>query len=276
MKTPILQYTFWAYAITWALTLGLYALYKSEILSFAQLNVLYVFGSLGPFISAWYCTRKYYGSSGVQKLREKFALAYFNPTGFLLSISPLLFLLIGYLLYPVLTGQVFTFQITIDQFGLHSSADYIAWLLPFFAYVIFEEVGWRGFLLPHLQEKYSAFAATGILTFIWALWHLPFFLFRFQFTPFILVGFFIGMFVGAIILTAIYNTMNGGLLGVILFHLTNNIASAFDKNIIVAVVSTGFLLFALLILLIWKPRHLARSEKIGNYFIANEKSVSAL
>ncbi len=274
MKTPILQYTFWAYAITWLLVIGFYVLYKWEILSFTQLNILYVFGSLGPFLSAWYCTRKYYGRSGIQKLWKKISLKYFNLISFLLSVSPLVLFLIGYLLYPFITSKTFTFQITIDQFGLRNAGDYVAWLLPFFAYAIFEEIGWRGFLLPHLQENRSAFAATAILTVIWALWHLPFFLFRFQFSSFIVVGFFIGIFVGAIILTAIYNTMGGGLLGVILFHLTNNIASAFDKNIIVAVVSTGFMILALLILLIWKPRNLARSEKIGNYFIANDTSAS--
>lgn len=36
-----------------------------------------------------------------------------------------------------------------------------------------EEIGWRGVLLPELMKKYSALTATIIVSFIWAIWHLP-------------------------------------------------------------------------------------------------------
>jgi membrane protease YdiL (CAAX protease family) len=38
-----------------------------------------------------------------------------------------------------------------------------------------EEVGWRGFALPHLQARHTAFTATWIVGTLWALWHLPIF-----------------------------------------------------------------------------------------------------
>ena len=39
--------------------------------------------------------------------------------------------------------------------------------------VPFEEIGWRGYLLPALQRRYAAASASMIIAFVWATWHLP-------------------------------------------------------------------------------------------------------
>ena len=41
---------------------------------------------------------------------------------------------------------------------------------------LFEEFGWRGFLLPRLQRLLPAWMAAAVVGLLWAAWHLPLFL----------------------------------------------------------------------------------------------------
>jgi membrane protease YdiL (CAAX protease family) len=44
-----------------------------------------------------------------------------------------------------------------------------------FVLVLGEEIGWRGFALPHLLTRSGPWIASFILGTLWALWHLPLF-----------------------------------------------------------------------------------------------------
>ena len=46
-------------------------------------------------------------------------------------------------------------------------------ILLVFSGPISEEIGWRGFALPRLLEKYSALSASLTIGVVWAAWHLP-------------------------------------------------------------------------------------------------------
>ena len=41
--------------------------------------------------------------------------------------------------------------------------------------VVGEEIGWRGFALPLLLERFGPWSASAVLGLMWALWHLPLF-----------------------------------------------------------------------------------------------------
>ena len=101
-----------------------------------------------------------------------------------------------------------------------------------------EEIGWRGFALPRLQERFSALTASVILGIVWAGFHLPLF-WTIGSTqaeqPFL--GFLLGIIASSIIVTWLYN--NSSLLMVVLFHASVNTWSRVIPGIDTAHVEVG-------------------------------------
>ena len=83
-----------------------------------------------------------------------------------------------------------------------------------------EELGWRGFALPRLQQRYGPVLGSLILGSLHALWHLPTF-FTFIHGPFILssyIGFFIVAIAGTFLYTWVFNHTKGSVLLATLTH----------------------------------------------------------
>lgn len=96
-----------------------------------------------------------------------------------------------------------------------------------------EELGWRGYALPRLQETRTAIKASLILGLVWGLWHLPSYFIsgtgqyeaaqsgQFWFT---FPGFLAWTIALSILLAWLYNNTGGSLLVVMLFHTAVNSA----------------------------------------------------
>lgn len=105
---------------------------------------------------------------------------------------------------------------------------YFILILPLSA--LWEETGWRGFLLPILQEKNTPLKASIIIGFVWGLWHLPIYLAIDPYgdkTIYYFLFMFIGCFALSIIETWLYNSTKGSLFICILFHNAINTSAAY-------------------------------------------------
>lgn len=266
LNKKIIIYTVVSYAVTWTIAFVIILLYKKGNLTNYQLNFYHSFAAIGPTIAALFTSYLFYGKVGIGKLLNRIKFPKLDRKPIVFIISPLLFFAIGFFIYALIKSDWYSFK-NFYISNWTSITSIIVWLLPLLTYSLFEEIGWRGFLLPHLQEKYTAWRATIILTVIWALWHIPFFFYRFDFSLGISIGFFFGIFVGAIILTSIYNSSRGMLIPVMLFHFLNNLCSEFDKEIIVAVLSTGFVFIAIYIYKNFDRENLSGNNRTKNYFL---------
>ena len=88
-----------------------------------------------------------------------------------------------------------------------------------FVLVAGEEIGWRGFALPRLLERFGPWTASAILGALWALWHLPLFSMPSMpqsgapFLPF--VGYTVAL---SVLLTALAAHTRGSVVIATLFH----------------------------------------------------------
>jgi uncharacterized protein len=129
-----------------------------------------------------------------------------------------------------------------------------------------EEMGWRGFALPRLQEGRSALWATVILSLGWALWHLP----LFGFAPGLsrmggleVVGWYFSILTGAVLFTWLFNSTNGSVLIAAIFHGTMDIAFVSPAPALLSsVVGALITLWGIGVLVMAGPRHLSRHGKV--------------
>jgi membrane protease YdiL (CAAX protease family) len=100
-----------------------------------------------------------------------------------------------------------------------------------------EELGWRGFLLPRLQDRFSPLIASLLVWIPWALWHAPLdyagyagptFAAYLRARVFILVPL-------SIIITWVYNRCGKTILSAALFHSAFNVAPDFIPSTVWAV-----------------------------------------
>lgn len=135
-------------------------------------------------------------------------------------------------------------------------ADTVPGLVFLFLFSIFpgsaggEELGWRGFALPHLQAVRSALGASIVLGVVWGAWHLPLYLLGSDLRPLSLFAPWILMTVAfSVLLTWVYNGTGGSLLLVVLFHAGINLPLTVFFEPLEDHIVQPFLLYAALITL---------------------------
>jgi CAAX protease family protein len=131
-------------------------------------------------------------------------------------------------------------------------------VVSLFTSPLLEEPGWRGFALPHLQDRLTALAAGVLLGLIEGLWQLPIALAGRE--P--LLPYFLGVTGSFTILVWIFNSTGGSLVMALLYHASLNVAAGplqFDPGDLVA----SLLSWLVVVLLVFRygARDLARQER---------------
>ena len=125
----------------------------------------------------------------------------------------------------------------------------------FFGGGVSEEPGWRGFLLPRLQDRFSPLVASLLVWSAWALWHAPLDLAGYAGTTFSeyfrnRVAILIPL---CVIITWVYNRCGRTILSAALFHSAFNVAPDFIPSTNLAVWLIFILaLFVILADKMWK------------------------
>jgi membrane protease YdiL (CAAX protease family) len=184
---------------------------------------------------------------------------------YLISLSPLFISFLGAGVYILLGGKPSS---PVQPLG---STLLMIFLLSVITGAMGEELGWRGFLLPRLQERFNALNSSLIVGVIWALWHLPLWTLEGQMwetAPY--WAFALGAISSSVLFTFVLNNTGGSLLMASLIHLAMN----FGLNIVGIlgwiptpseawlITSILYTLFAIIIIVVSGPARLSRSEPV--------------
>ena len=178
-------------------------------------NPLFLVAVYAPGIAAFTLVARESGLGGLRRFIGRITLWRCPPGwyGFILLGIPLL--MIGAaLLKGTLSAYVFPFS---------SSSQVLSALGVALIVGPVEEFGWRGVMLPLLQQRFAPIYAGLIVGTVWGVWHIPAFLLSgtaqssWSFLPY-----FVALLAVSVIMTALFNASRGSLLLAMLMHFQLN------------------------------------------------------
>jgi membrane protease YdiL (CAAX protease family) len=217
-RHPIIAFFILAYLITWSLEIP-------AVFFPGWPGILTFLNTLGPAISAMIVVGMVAGSEGVRQLLEplrkwRVGINWY----FIVLLGPALSMIISIILFGLM-GSGNGMSDVINFFLLFGKQILPLILIFFYQFIIIwgEEIGWRGYALPKLQQKMHPIIASVLLGLLWGFWHLPLFWFAGSVHQKMGLPFFILATVGySLLYTWIYNGTRGSLLMMCLLHAANN------------------------------------------------------
>lgn len=188
---------------------------------------LHLLGGVGPLIAAFIVMGVYGGRPGVRGLAQRAGLWRVPVRWHVVAwLGPVALYVIGLFLVRAVWGE----WPDVTRFGQTEEFPELPILVYWAANIVFygwgEETGWRGFLLPKLQDRMGALKATLLVTPIWIVWHAPLFFFIDGYTGWgigEITGWTFSMLTGALLMTWLFNSAAGSILVVAVFHGTIDI-----------------------------------------------------
>lgn len=241
MGKEIRRFLFYTFVSSWILWGGLAVLTQLNVIKFgtAFSMILFILGGVTPAVCEIWLKKKYSSKEEFQSFINNIK----NPR------HPL-----SWYLFTI--GFAFAACFLPTLWGGASTENPVYLALLLFPIMIIggglEEIGWRGYLQPTLEKKWSSFTSTIIVGGIWAIWHLPlWFVVGSNQMGMNFLWFTLSALALSFLLTVIYATTNSIFLCIIFHALINSFWEVYipDTN-----VSSGLftLLFALFIFTVFE------------------------
>ena len=201
---------------------------NSGLMPFKVPFIAYLFLGWGFIVAAVLMTWLTLGRTAVGQLLRRYLMWRVHWTWYLALLIMPAAAVLGVFLNAALTGTPADFSKVLADQLRPPGFSRLAFVIPFFLTDLIsngEEIGWRGYVLPRLQAKYTALAAALITGVIWGLWHLPKLITHWDWGYFAL--FMIDTIIKSVFLAWIYNGTRGSLLLVMMAHSAWNTAGIF-------------------------------------------------
>jgi membrane protease YdiL (CAAX protease family) len=218
-RYPLITFFVLAYLFTWLGWLVPERVDRSTLLGWIAAGITFPLMA-GPLLSALLVTAITDGKAGLVALLRKFTIwrVGWGWWAVALLVGPVIGLTAAYA--NVLFGAPDPTALLLASWTGILTVFAVRLVFPFDG-PMQEELGWRGYALPHIQERYPALVANLILGVLVAGWHLPL-VFMGKLPLFALIG-----TVGATIVFGwIYNNTGGSVLMVLIAHAADGLVRA--------------------------------------------------
>jgi membrane protease YdiL (CAAX protease family) len=228
-RHQLLAFAALTYAISWAIWWSMAM--RSMSIGTTAGSVLNVVATAGPSIAAVIVAAAL-GRSQLRRMVDGFSRTRFSSRWALIALLlPQVMIVVALAINVVVFGAA-TPVVTIAVIG-SLAREFVRVL--FLGGPLEEELGWRGFALPRLQARRTAFEAALVLGLMWGLWHIPLYFVpgtgqyetvRDAASPAFAIGAFVVWTVGlSILFTWLFNETGGSLIVAVLFHASVNLGS---------------------------------------------------
>lgn len=226
-RHPLTTYFVLSYAMSWIIAVPL-ALQAQGITHTHLPFTLHYFMAFGPAVAALATASLLHEPLSGRQRKSKRSLLYRSLWWTVGFGSPLAMYAVAQLAARIASQNAPSWQ-DLGRVNFLPQLGFTAWWLWFATNGLGEETGWRGFLLPRLQQSRSPIVSTVVLTIGWAGWHVPAFFYLPSYAAIgisIVPGFFFGLFAGAVVLTWLYNRSGGSVLAAAFWHASFNFVTA--------------------------------------------------
>ncbi|MEJ3652071.1 type II CAAX endopeptidase family protein [Actinomycetes bacterium KLBMP 9759] len=196
-------------------------------IGFGELDTAYVAGIAGPLIAAVAVTAATGGRAGLRELvgRVVGVPLRWAVVALAAPIALLAVVLFGAAVAGAPMPGAAAFGVAP---GLPAMPVLLLWIYAVVWNGLGEEVGWRGWALPHLLGRFSPLVASLVVSLIWAAWHLPLLPVLTSFAvmahPAMLPVFWFGLACLSVVLTWLYQR-SGSVAPAAILHGTYNVAA---------------------------------------------------
>lgn len=230
-RCPVTAFVVLAFALSWTAWLPLLAQVQGWVPGPPR-SWLHLLGSLGPALAALAVVACARGRAGLADIGRRLLAWRRRPAAwaFVLLVPPALLLVAGPAAVVVSGGGLDD----LDRSAFGRSTEFAElplvgwWVANLVFFGVGEEVGWRGFLQPHLEARLPPVTAAGLVSVPWALWHLPLFGVTPSYRAMPLIGFAgfaLSIWVASWIFAWLLHVGRGSLLVVVVFHAWFDIAT---------------------------------------------------
>jgi membrane protease YdiL (CAAX protease family) len=210
-----------ALAISWTLAIPL-ALTAGQTVDVRVPFGWHYLASLGPITAALAVTAVVAGKAGAADLLARMARWRIGLKWWLVaSGSPVCLSLLAAVVARVAEGAWPNLRRVGEVTLLGDIGALAALSLWVFTFGFGEETGWRGFALARLQRRHLVATATALVAVIWAVWHVPYWFYLPGYLDLGIAGapgFFVGLLLGAIVMTWLYTGTGGSIAAVAVWH----------------------------------------------------------